>query len=921
VDAPHLVLVVHGPEHPGQPARAERRRQQQLRLYPSGSPGSADYQVQGDYWFSGTKALGLSLVGRLDTAADTFYWARHNPSTNNWELIKRVAAANTTLGTFNDTGFTTGVTRAIKLEMIGTAIKVYVDGTQRISVTDSAISAAGKGGVLAQGDSSAGRIRLDNFLASDLTVPGAGTIGTATIDRFARVTLPFTKGTGGMPDSLKLYRSADNVTFVDISAQAEFTDNGSGSWTVIDRRPHAGSQPVPTYGGTGYYKITGVNGGGEGTATAVKTVASIDIDRNSCEQNRAATISGIMAGSSVAMTATEKYPGYHCTSQAYGYFKFGTAQYKTDCLNQFAYIQTLDTADGLIQLLSETTINRDSHCRTVVHCITAARLLRFAGATTDAATMIDQCDIWAKAFFDNLNSGNPAPTLRFSGWDANNTTGFGAQTVWQATHAYSLGEVRRPTSTNNRTYRVTTAGTSAGSEPTWPTTDGGTVTDGTVVWTETSVTVACSYASYSASAGHAGGVGTQTSDLNQQAEEALMCAALMADPDSDFAVAGTYRTKAANHLAAAVNIILAHETSIGAVPIGTASGETATATTGKRFYDSLYGNYTLQQISAVQSLQPSLNPYLAGFISRAFDYTVATYYGSEPPSRRRFSVAEPGLSSSVPYNDFVYLDAAAVIASKTNPQSKLAWTTAFQIPSLDKVGNPYTATGVSVGGVLANELQAEMLDGPAYAAVFLPPTPPTATTVAASSVGPTSATLNATVNPNGDTTTAQFEWGTTTGYGNTVSLGTVGSDSTVHAVSTSISGLSTGTTYHYRISATNGGGTVHGSDQTFTPVFPSPLPNPARPPLALSVVAIAADGSETTWWSGDKYATNRPQQFSFRTRIGEGFSGLLRLRRHHQHRAALLPEAEHGGRPGHRRSSSRTSSSRTARLPSTPSCC
>lgn len=46
----------------------------------------------------------------------------------------------------------------------------------------------------------------------------------------------------------------------------------------------------------------------------------------------------------------------------------------------------------------------------------------------------------------------------------------------------------------------------------------------------------------------------------------------------------------------------------------------------------------------------------------------------------------------------------------------------------------------------------------------------------------------------------------------------------------------------------------------------------AKPPLGLSVVSIAADGSEQTWWSGDKYAYNRPQQLSFRNRIGEGFS-------------------------------------------------
>ena len=37
---------------------------------------------------------------------------------------------------------------------------------------------------------------------------------------------------------------------------------------------------------------------------------------------------------------------------------------------------------------------------------------------------------------------------------------------------------------NGRTYKVTTAGVSDTTEPTWPTTSGGTVSDGTVTWTE-----------------------------------------------------------------------------------------------------------------------------------------------------------------------------------------------------------------------------------------------------------------------------------------------------------------------------------------------------------------------------------------------------------------------------------------------------
>ena len=56
--------------------------------------------------------------------------------------------------------------------------------------------------------------------------------------------------------------------------------------------------------------------------------------------------------------------------------------------------------------------------------------------------------------------------------------------AWQATTAYTLGVVRtRLTGTGLLVFKVTTAGTTGAAEPTWPTTIGGTVTDGTVVWT------------------------------------------------------------------------------------------------------------------------------------------------------------------------------------------------------------------------------------------------------------------------------------------------------------------------------------------------------------------------------------------------------------------------------------------------------
>jgi len=56
--------------------------------------------------------------------------------------------------------------------------------------------------------------------------------------------------------------------------------------------------------------------------------------------------------------------------------------------------------------------------------------------------------------------------------------------TWAATTSYSLGATVQPTSSNLCAYVCTTAGTSAATPPAWPTTAGATVTDGSVVWTQ-----------------------------------------------------------------------------------------------------------------------------------------------------------------------------------------------------------------------------------------------------------------------------------------------------------------------------------------------------------------------------------------------------------------------------------------------------
>jgi hypothetical protein len=111
------------------------------------------------------------------------------------------------------------------------------------------------------------------------------------------------------------------------------------------------------------------------------------------------------------------------------------------------------------------------------------------------------------------------------------------------------------------------------------------------------------------------------------------------------------------------------------------------------------------------------------------------------------------------------------------------------------------------------------------------PIPPGATTNAASGVQQTQATLNGTVNPKGTDTHYYFQYGKTTEYGSSTSSTDAGSGTSSLLESATVTGLQPGTTYHYRLVATSEGGTVYGSDQTFTALVglsPTMVRNPTN---------------------------------------------------------------------------------------------
>ncbi|MDQ2632101.1 MAG: trypsin-like serine protease [Actinomycetota bacterium] len=97
-----------------------------------------------------------------------------------------------------------------------------------------------------------------------------------------------------------------------------------------------------------------------------------------------------------------------------------------------------------------------------------------------------------------------------------------------------------------------------------------------------------------------------------------------------------------------------------------------------------------------------------------------------------------------------------------------------------------------------------------------PPVPPVVTTEAASNITETSATLRATIDPEGAATTYYFEYGPTRAYGKKSSELAAGQGRNPVSVSGPINELQPKTHYHYRVVAVNAGGTSYGQDRTFT---------------------------------------------------------------------------------------------------------
>jgi hypothetical protein len=149
--------------------------------------------------------------------------------------------------------------------------------------------------------------------------------------------------------------------------------------------------------------------------------------------------------------------------------------------------------------------------------------------------------------------------------------------------------------------------------------------------------------------------------------------------------------------------------------------------------------------------------------------------------------------------------------------------------------------------------------GPACDAGAYEVAPPTIASPAASSDSPTDASVTAKVNPNVKDTTVVVNFGTSTAYAGHTAPQDIGSGTGASSFSANLTGLSTNTTYHYDIVATNGDGTTTTTDGTFktSPPATARINSASVSGTTLTVKIGCNGGASGTRCSGPVVLTSR----------------------------------------------------------------
>jgi len=253
-------------------------------------------------------------------------------------------------------------------------------------------------------------------------------------------------------------------------------------------------------------------------------------------------------------------------------------------------------------------------------------------------------------------------------------------------------------------------------------------------------------------------------------------------------------------------------------------------------FDTNYGNFTSTNSIGTSSNSISLTQLISGLNSSStyhFQLIVTDDWGTQYGGDQVFSTSAPAppppavqtlAASSITtngallnggINGYGQTDAAFFqYGLDTNYGSSTESEQFFGTGYLQDYSNP--VTGLNPATTYHYRAAGTTLSGWGYGQdmSFTTGTPPPAVvTLGATSITHGTATLNGTVNPNGASSTVYFQWGATTNYG---SITTQTGVNAAESFTANLTGLPPNTTYHYRITALDSGGTSYGTDTNFT---------------------------------------------------------------------------------------------------------
>ena len=180
------------------------------------------------------------------------------------------------------------------------------------------------------------------------------------------------------------------------------------------------------------------------------------------------------------------------------------------------------------------------------------------------------------------------------------------------------------------------------------------------------------------------------------------------------------------------------------------------------------------------------------------------------------------LRNNTPTDSTLLIDAFAIVEDPVNGGFS---ATNIVAPSMSDTPVSVTVTGLQPATTYNFQVVAFNSGGTSTGTMLTFTTAgakPAATTLPATDISSTSATVNGTVNSQGNPTTYYFEYGTSTNYGSFSGINPLAATNVAVSVSNSLTGLLPATLYHFRVVATNSQGTSFGADQAFATTSAAP---------------------------------------------------------------------------------------------------